>query len=178
MYSPLLTAFPNNHPEKLTGQPRLTRVVQPFFDPYRILIDLTFKYRLPYMSGNQEVTAAGGLVSMAADWSQLYERAAFYVDKILKGAKPGDQGSGYAGIQSLANLQNIGRGRACIRHNLAAADLFHSCAPIDGYDGYGVPLMPQSLATAASRSAIATDESCPRKLAGGSRPCTRLCDHG
>ena len=65
-------------------------VVQPFFDPYPILIELAFKYRLPYMSGNQEVTAAGGLVSMAADWSQLYERAAFYVDKILKGAKPAD----------------------------------------------------------------------------------------
>jgi putative ABC transport system substrate-binding protein len=66
-------------------------VVQPFFDPYRgILIDLASKYRLPYMSGNQEVTAAGGLVSMAANWSQLFERAAFYVDKILKGAKPGD----------------------------------------------------------------------------------------
>jgi putative ABC transport system substrate-binding protein len=66
-------------------------VVQAFFDPYRgILIDLASKYRLPYMSGNKEVTAAGGLVSMAANWSQLYERAAFYVDKILKGAKPGD----------------------------------------------------------------------------------------
>jgi ABC-type uncharacterized transport system substrate-binding protein len=66
-------------------------VVQPFFDPYRgILIDLASRYRLPYMSGSQEVTAAGGFVSMAADWSQLYERAAFYVDKILKGAKPAD----------------------------------------------------------------------------------------
>jgi putative tryptophan/tyrosine transport system substrate-binding protein len=66
-------------------------VVQAFFDPYRgTLIDLASKYRLPYMSGNREVTAAGGLVSMAANWSQLYERAAFYVDKIPKGAKPGD----------------------------------------------------------------------------------------
>jgi putative tryptophan/tyrosine transport system substrate-binding protein len=66
-------------------------VVQAFFDPYRgTLIDLASKYRLPYMSGNKEVTAEGGLVSMAANWSQLYERAAFYVDKILKGAKPGD----------------------------------------------------------------------------------------
>jgi len=66
-------------------------VVQAFFDPYRgTLIDLASKYRLPYMSGNRDVTAAGGLVSMAANWSQLYERAAFYVDKILKGAKPGD----------------------------------------------------------------------------------------
>ena len=42
-------------------------VVQAFFDPYRgTLIDLASKYRLPYMSGNKEVTAAGGLVSMAA----------------------------------------------------------------------------------------------------------------
>jgi putative ABC transport system substrate-binding protein len=66
-------------------------VVQAFFDPYRgTLVDLASKYRLPYMSGNKEVTAAGGLVSIAANWSQLYERAASYVDKILKGAKPGD----------------------------------------------------------------------------------------
>jgi hypothetical protein len=39
-------------------------VVQAFFDPYRaILIDLATKYRLAYMSGSREVTAAGGLVS-------------------------------------------------------------------------------------------------------------------
>ena len=66
-------------------------VIQAFFDPYRaILIDLATKYRLAYMSGSRDVTAAGGLVSMAANLPELYERAAFYVDKILKGAKPAD----------------------------------------------------------------------------------------
>ena len=30
------------------------------------------------------------MVSLSADWLELYERAAFYVDKILKGAKPAD----------------------------------------------------------------------------------------
>ena len=66
-------------------------VIQTFFDPYRaILVDLATKYRLAYMSGSRDVTAAGGLVSMAANLPELYERAAFYVDKILKGAKPAD----------------------------------------------------------------------------------------
>jgi putative ABC transport system substrate-binding protein len=66
-------------------------VIQTFFDPYRaILADLATKYRLAYMSGSRDVTAAGGLVSMAANLPELYERAAFYVDKILKGAKPAD----------------------------------------------------------------------------------------
>jgi putative ABC transport system substrate-binding protein len=66
-------------------------IVQAFFDPHRvILIELAAKYRLAYLSGSREVTAAGGLVSMAAKWLELHERAAFYVDKILKGAKPAD----------------------------------------------------------------------------------------
>jgi putative tryptophan/tyrosine transport system substrate-binding protein len=66
-------------------------VVQTFFDPHQaILIELAAKYRLAYMSGSRDVTAAGGLVSMAANLPELYERAAFYVDKILKGAKPAD----------------------------------------------------------------------------------------
>jgi putative ABC transport system substrate-binding protein len=66
-------------------------VIQTFFDPYRaILVELATKYRLAYMSGSRDVTAAGGLVSMAANLPELYERAAFYVDKILKGAKPAD----------------------------------------------------------------------------------------
>ena len=66
-------------------------IVMPFFDPYRAtLITLADKYRLAYMSNSREATAAGGLVSIAADLPDLYERAAFYVDKILKGAKPAD----------------------------------------------------------------------------------------
>ena len=66
-------------------------IVIPFFDPHRlILVELAGKYRLAYMSGSREATAAGGLVSMAANFPELYERAAFYVDKILKGAKPAD----------------------------------------------------------------------------------------
>ena len=66
-------------------------IVQPFFDPHHvIIIDLAAKYRIAYMSGSRDVTAEDGLVSMAANWPELYERAAFYVDKILKGAKPAD----------------------------------------------------------------------------------------
>jgi putative ABC transport system substrate-binding protein len=42
------------------------------------------------MSGTRDTTAAGGLVSISANWLTLYERAAFYVDKIIKGVKPSD----------------------------------------------------------------------------------------
>jgi putative ABC transport system substrate-binding protein len=66
-------------------------IVQPFFDPHHVvIIELATKYRLAYLSGSRQVTAAGGLVSMAPNYPELYERAAFYVDKILKGAKPAD----------------------------------------------------------------------------------------
>ena len=66
-------------------------IVQPFFDPHHvIIIELAAKYRLAYMSSSRDVVAAGGLISMAANYPELYERAAFYVDKILKGAKPAD----------------------------------------------------------------------------------------
>jgi ABC-type uncharacterized transport system substrate-binding protein len=64
-------------------------IVQPFFDPHmKILVELAAKHRLPYMSGGREATAAGALVAVSANFPALYERAAFYVDKIIKGAKP------------------------------------------------------------------------------------------
>jgi len=66
-------------------------IVQGLFDPHRkIIIELAAKHRLPVMSGNRETAAAGGLISYSAKFAALYERAALYVDKILKGAKAAD----------------------------------------------------------------------------------------
>jgi putative ABC transport system substrate-binding protein len=65
-------------------------IVQDHFDPHRlVLIELAVKYKLAYMSGTKETAAAGALVSLSPDWVGLYERAAVYVDRILKGARPG-----------------------------------------------------------------------------------------
>jgi putative ABC transport system substrate-binding protein len=51
---------------------------------------LATKARLPSISGHVRETAAGGLMSYGADTVDLYRRAAEYVDRILKGARPGD----------------------------------------------------------------------------------------
>jgi len=54
------------------------------------IADLAIKQRLPMMVPAKEYAQAGALVSYATDYPDLYRRAAAYVDKILKGAKPGD----------------------------------------------------------------------------------------
>ncbi len=60
------------------------------FDQKRISV-LAAKLRLPTIySGSDWVTDAGGLMSYATNYNDLYRRAATYVDKILKGAKPED----------------------------------------------------------------------------------------
>jgi putative tryptophan/tyrosine transport system substrate-binding protein len=48
------------------------------------------KYRLPSMFESKDYVEAGGLVSYAANFNEVFRRAAVYVDKILKGAKPAD----------------------------------------------------------------------------------------
>ena len=66
-------------------------VVQGLFDPHRVvLLQLAAKYRLPIMAPSRDTAAAGGLISYVAKYSALYERAAFYIGKILKGAKAAD----------------------------------------------------------------------------------------
>jgi putative ABC transport system substrate-binding protein len=54
------------------------------------IADLAAKSRLPAMYGVREFVDAGGLVSYAPSLRDNLRRAATYVDKILKGAKPGD----------------------------------------------------------------------------------------
>ena len=52
--------------------------------------DLAAKSRLPSMGRHRAFAESGGLVTYAADVADLFRRAARYVDKILKGAKPAD----------------------------------------------------------------------------------------
>ena len=54
------------------------------------LSDFALKSRLPSMYTNREFVDAGGLMSYGADLADSYRRVAYYVDKILKGAKPAD----------------------------------------------------------------------------------------
>jgi putative ABC transport system substrate-binding protein len=56
----------------------------------REISDLAAKFRLPAVYSYRDYAEAGGLISYGPDRRQIYRRAAEYVDRILKGAKPGD----------------------------------------------------------------------------------------
>ena len=55
-----------------------------------LIIELASKYKLPAIYAAREFTIDGGLISFAADYSDLYLRTATVVDKVLKGANPAD----------------------------------------------------------------------------------------
>jgi putative ABC transport system substrate-binding protein len=54
------------------------------------IVDLALQNRVPLMSESVTFVEAGGLASYDANREEVFRRAAFYVDKILKGVKPGD----------------------------------------------------------------------------------------
>jgi ABC-type uncharacterized transport system substrate-binding protein len=56
----------------------------------RVIVDLAAKHRLPAIYASREFVDVGGLISYGVSYSDLYRRAAAFVDKIFKGAKPGD----------------------------------------------------------------------------------------
>ena len=55
-----------------------------------LIVTLALSARLPTMFTTAETTRVGGLISYGPNFPALFRRAADYVDKILRGAKPGD----------------------------------------------------------------------------------------
>ena len=68
----------------LIGADGLTQMHQP------TIVDLASRSRLPAAYPAREFVAAGGLIAYAVNYPDLYYRFASFVDKIFKGAKPGD----------------------------------------------------------------------------------------
>ena len=63
---------------------------RPLFAERKRIVELAGKYRLPAIYSQKEFVDEGGLMYYGLDAADNYRRAAVYVDKILKGAKPAD----------------------------------------------------------------------------------------
>jgi putative tryptophan/tyrosine transport system substrate-binding protein len=78
----------------------------------RQVLDFAAKNRLPAMYETSEFVEAGGLMSYAPNFADLWRRAAGYVDKILKGAKPADlpveQPTKFEFVVNLKSAKQIG----------------------------------------------------------------------
>ena len=73
------------------GTDALYVCADPLVSTNRVRINtLALAARLPTMHGVREYVEAGGLMSYGPNFPHLFRRAADYVDKILRGAKPGD----------------------------------------------------------------------------------------
>jgi len=68
----------------------ITTSSRPFFAERKRIVELAGKYQLPAIYTQKEFVVEGGLMSYGVDSLDLHRRAAVYVDKILKGAKPAD----------------------------------------------------------------------------------------
>jgi putative tryptophan/tyrosine transport system substrate-binding protein len=83
-----------------------------FFAERKRIVELVGKYRMPAIYYQKEFVDEGGLMSYGADYEDLFRRSAHYVDKILKGAKPGDlpvqQPTKFEFIISLKAAKQIG----------------------------------------------------------------------
>ncbi len=81
-----LSAMTRQHVGALVVLAGLTR----FTEHRKRIAELAVNSRLPMMSIRREDVEAGGLMSYGTNFSDMYRRAATYVDKILRGAKPSD----------------------------------------------------------------------------------------
>ena len=76
------------------------------------IVGFALKSRLPSMYSHRESVDAGGLMSYGADIADSYRRVAYFVDRILKGAKPADlpveQPTKFELVINLKTAQQIG----------------------------------------------------------------------
>ena len=68
----------------------MTSAGRRLFAERKRIVELAGKSRLPAIYVQKEFVDEGGLMSYGADYDDLFRKAAHYVDKILKGAKPAD----------------------------------------------------------------------------------------
>jgi ABC-type uncharacterized transport system substrate-binding protein len=68
----------------------MTMNTRPLFAERKRIVEFAGKYRLPAIYFSKDFVDEGGLMSYGTDLTEQYRRAAVYVDKILKGAKPAD----------------------------------------------------------------------------------------
>jgi putative tryptophan/tyrosine transport system substrate-binding protein len=80
---PTVRSLSERHAQALIVVPSLL-----FYEQRKSIADIAIKYGLPTMLGRKENVEAGGLMSYGPNYSDMYRRAATYVDKILKGANP------------------------------------------------------------------------------------------
>lgn len=77
----------------LDGQRTHSLIVLPspiFRNEPQLVVDLAAKYQMPAVYFDREFAVAGGLIAYGADMADIVRGAAGYVDRILKGARPGD----------------------------------------------------------------------------------------
>lgn len=83
-----------------------------FFAERKQIMELAAQSRLPSMASFREYAEAGGLMTYGADLRESFRRSSTYVDKILKGAKPGDlpveQAAKFQLIINLKTAKEIG----------------------------------------------------------------------
>ena len=76
------------------------------------MMDFAAKNSLPSVNAYREIVEAGGLMSYGPSYEDMHRRAAIYVDKILKGANPGDlpiqQPTKFTFVISLIAAKNLG----------------------------------------------------------------------
>ena len=92
----------------------LVAAVPAFYTPrvYRPMVDFMAANRLPAIYSNREIVEAGGLIAYSTNFDDLLRQAAGYVDKILKGASPGElpvqQAATFELLVNLATAKTLG----------------------------------------------------------------------